>query len=314
MKALVCESLGYNLKYGVPIETSGCSDLVGGILSSQSSDDDFKRRLSAAKLIFDVEQFRPEIDYEDEDPGAQESLIKLTRSRTIQYDPDDLAGFATTKRTSLEEKGCFESLLKALSPFHTQDARDVSLVLCKDPFYSQQFLCHMNPNNPEAALGVLATAGVEFCLPAVYCDNGEVLAKIKEDFEEERLEYLDYLTKHMEEIHRTIVQNDASVSDIYSFASFKVSPELKIRARKFEVAVGKADKNTKRNVLLGIKDMVPKIGAALAEGKGLKRAATEGILNAFCGSLFQSDMAYREMRKRHPEAAYIYRIQSQLKT
>lgn len=301
----------YNLKYGVPIETKSCLSLLSSIICSNVCDDEFMHRSSAAELIFDVERFFPVKKYEEEKYEARQKLLKKIENESILYNPDNISWFMDSDNEN--EKKTFDSILKDISPIYSENISDIAFVLSNDPFYTQQFICHLDPNNTDATLGILATAGIEFCLPAIYCKDRETLEKIKEKYEEERLDYLDYLTKHLQEIHIDIVNGDSNIVDLYKFVSRKVAPELKIRAKKFEVAVSKADEKTKRKILIRFNDMIPRIGSALASGQGIKASVAEAVLSAFCGSLFESEAAYREMRVKHPEAAYIYNLKKELR-
>ena len=313
MKAIISESLFHNLKYGVPAEKKSVNDIFGTLFDSNFWEDEYRRKVSAAQLIFEVERFRPIIEYNEVDSAVRKKLIHAVENNTIQYNPDDVSSFLINRCKNKSELQIAEDILQRVSPFTEDNSEEEFFFLCGDPFYTQQYLSKAKPGSPELTLAILATAGIELSLPAIFCKGNEAIEKIKEKFEQERLDYLDYLTKNLTELHSGIMDNALSVDEIYKFAELEISSQLKIRAKKYEVAVSKADNETKKSLVLGIKDMIPSIGSSIAEGKGLGASVTKGILTAFCGSLFKTKEAYNNMRKKHPEAAFIYQIKNNIK-
>jgi len=317
MKAIVVNTLDFNINYLLPLDERDCKGLLESLFTTDYLGEDFSRRKMAIELIFDeVEDFNPdEMLHEDDKYPLIKKLKSFVQSleKPLQYVPEDVV--APLRENDIFNDEDFDEMsdiLRLASP-SIQSFQENALVLSPDIFFTQQYLAERKINNRETSLGILAAAGIEFCMPSIFCKDKEVVYELKEKFSEERLEYLDYLTKHLEIVHAELDSKTPDFDEIWNYAQSKISLPLKIRAEKFEVAVGKAGEKVKNGLVKRAMDSIPAIGSALVSGSGnLQSTIAIEILKILCGSINKAT-AYEELKEKHPEASYIYKMRTRVR-
>lgn len=284
---------------------------------SNENDQNFQGLCSSARLIFDqVDNFIP---YHPNNAGLDEFYGFPSREYLYHFiiflhqiherNPNALLSEEDTISLVGEPMPIDNAnFVKNFVPSLNKDTGESPIILSRDSFYTNQYLAKMNVNTSEAMLAVLATAGISFCLPAVYAVDDEMVGTIKEKFSEELNEYKSHLENNIEQVRAGLSEDGANINDIWDFAHDNFSLKLKLKAEAIEIAVSKAEQKVKEGVWKGVKGSGPEIGSSMrTTGSSLREAVYKQMLNVFYPG-YRTQMKYEEFKEKFPEAAYLYQI------
>jgi len=161
--------------------------------------------------------------------------------------------------------------------------------------------------NPTTAILTLAAVGLDLMLPNVNFDlfKEEEILNLKEQFGEERADYLSVVTNISREAYERILDGD--MEDLVSWAETRVAFDLLPQARILTESTKKAPQKTLKAAGAAFwKDGIPAIGSAYfvggigAAGKELASQSLRTLTNAIAG-----DASMRSV----PEFSYAMKIQ-----
>ena len=116
--------------------------------------------------------------------------------------------------------------------------------------------------NKEALLLMLATSGIEVALPSIFIKEKDEIDYFKEKFEEERLDYLLYLQKSLDEMISHLNTASCNSSEIYDFAKRKFELELKLKIERIHLSVQREGRRALKHMYEYFLDKIPAIGSA----------------------------------------------------
>jgi len=164
--------------------------------------------------------------------------------------------------------------------------------------------------NAATSVLCLAAVGLDLVLPNVSFDllAQEEISKIRDELEEERVNYLEVITKIADESYERI--SSPETKDILKWAKSEVTFKLIPKARFLEQGVSKLEKTTLKKAAYSFwKDGVPAIGSAYLDGGVVKASKVSGeALLRFLVAILGDRMEKRSL----PEIAYAFKISQKI--
>lgn len=164
--------------------------------------------------------------------------------------------------------------------------------------------------NATTALLVLAASGIEIALPNLSFNRSsqEEIALIRSKLQDERLQYLDAISKLADQSFDRIVSGE--FKDLSVWARNEATLKILPQAKKLQAKLTKLDRPLlERAGVLFWKEGMPAIGKALYEqgGRAALKTLTEETIKALATTLSKSIE-----ERRIPEATYILKLSKEL--
>lgn len=310
MKIVISESFRGNLTALIPSDNMSCMELVTGLISSsRRADSDFGRQIRAAKFVFDAAaEFRPQEFAAN--AFSPELLRQMKTLPTIDeggkpISLEDWQSLAVRDLQDYASSAEINAALHACMP--SRMINEDCVILSEDPFITAAHIQKHQKLSKESLLYLLATAGIDIALPSIVARSNDDIDRLKQEFEEERLDYLQYINKSLDAMLAATTGSSPDLTSIYDFARDKFAIDLKLKSKKLAAIAGKKGKKVKDSLFSEFLNQAPTIAAATfrLDFVGAGQALFKSLLSAASGE--------REVAKaltEHKEAAYLYRISS----
>ena len=308
MKVVISESVRNNLTSLIPIDEMSAMELMSGFITdSRRPESEFSKQCRAAKFIFeDVITFHPP-RYSVED--SQSYLVRGLKKVPTRNDKGALLTLVEWKTQAIrsldgiaDETEISLAINKSL-PIQAEGGD--SVILSQDPFITAAQIQQRNGLSKEALLYLLATAGIDITLPSIVAKNDDDINELKLEFEEERLDYLLYLSKSLDSMIAAASSASPDVASVYEFAQNKFAIDLKLKSMKIAAIAAKKRKRVVDSIFSEFLSQASTIASSAVRGDfiGAGQALFKSLL-----SLANGERDTLKAMAEHKEVAYIYKI------